>query len=512
MLVVLAAAVALVVGGAGTAYAARYQDRALPGTTVAGASVSGMTRAELAEEVRERAAQVTVTLRAGETTRTLRLAELGYTVDVEATVDAVLEANDSWSSYATSLVSSRHLQPVLRRDAAADRLVAELVASPGRQGKDAGVTLAGDKKSFVVTPAAVGKTVDVAGLQDAAATAASSLTSTTATVRYVEVVPTVTTAAAQKVADQANAIVDRKVVVSDGKEERRASRRTKASWVTIPRTDGVPGAPSLDAKKVRSWVRGLAEDAKVTTITGVRNVSAAGVVVSVATQARDGAVVTNTSDVADAAVRAIEAGRNYSGAFEFDTIPAAWTERRLARGAEKLAYPATDGEKWIDVNLAKHTMTAHVGSKVVYGPIRMVNGSDEKPTVVGTFHIYLKNPLMTMRGSNADGTNYETPTSRGPRSSTAGTPSTAHRGGRPSATPGHTAASTSPCRWRSGSTTSRPSAPRSSRTSEPTTRGRGTASGIRAAAPTVSRSGRGRGRCGTRGPARPARRGRRRRG
>ena len=181
MLVVLAAAVALVVGGAGTAYAARYQDRALPGTTVAGASVSGMTRAELAEEVRERAAQVTVTLRAGETTRTLRLAELGYTVDVDATVDAVLDANDSWSSYATSLVSSRHLQPVLRRDAAANRLVAELVALAGTTGKDAGVTLAGDKKSFVVTPAAVGKTVDVAGLQDAAATAASSLTSTTAT-------------------------------------------------------------------------------------------------------------------------------------------------------------------------------------------------------------------------------------------------------------------------------------------------------------------------------------------
>ncbi len=410
MLVVLAAAVALVVGGAGTAFAARYQDRALPGTTVAGRSVSGMTRTELAQEVRRRAAHVTVTLRTGQATRIARLAELGYTVDVDATVDAVLEANDSWSSYATSLVSSRHLRPVLRTDTAAgDRLAAELVATAGAKGKDAGVALAGDKKSFVVTPAAVGKTVDVAGLRDAAATAASTLTSTTATVKYVEVVPTVTTAAAQKVADRANAIVDRKVVVSDGKEEHRASRKTKASWVTIPRTDGVPGAPSLDTKKVRSWVRGLAADAKLTTITGVRNVSAAGVVLSVATQARDGAVVTNTSDVADAAVRAIEAGRSYSGAFEFDTIPAAWTERRLARGAEKLAYPATDGEKWIDVNLAKHTMTAHVGSKVVYGPIRMVNGSDEKPTVVGTFHIYLKNPLMTMRGSNADGTNYETP-------------------------------------------------------------------------------------------------------
>jgi len=219
----------------------------------------------------------------------------------------------------------------------------------------------------------------------------------------------VTTAAAQKVAEQANAIIDRKVVVSDGTEERRASRKTKASWVTIPRTDGVLGAPTLDAKKLRSWVKGLAEDAKVTTVTGARNVSAAGAVVSVATQARDGAVVSNASDVADAAVRALGAGRDYKGAFEFDTVPATWTERRLARGAEKLPYPATDGEKWIDVDLTRHTMTAYVGSKVVYGPIAMVDGSPEKPTVVGTFHVYYKNPMMTMRGSNADGSDYETP-------------------------------------------------------------------------------------------------------
>ncbi|MDH4016665.1 MAG: L,D-transpeptidase, partial [Actinomycetota bacterium] len=30
-------------------------------------------------------------------------------------------------------------------------------------------------------------------------------------------------------------------------------------------------------------------------------------------------------------------------------------------------------------------------------------------TVVGTFRVYHKNPLMTMRGFNDDGTRYETP-------------------------------------------------------------------------------------------------------
>ena len=57
----------------------------------------------------------------------------------------------------------------------------------------------------------------------------------------------------------------------------------------------------------------------------------------------------------------------------------------------------------------RETMTAYVGAKVVYGPVSMVNGASATPTVVGTFQVYLKNPLMTMRGANADGTDYETP-------------------------------------------------------------------------------------------------------
>ena len=54
-------------------------------------------------------------------------------------------------------------------------------------------------------------------------------------------------------------------------------------------------------------------------------------------------------------------------------------------------------------------MTAYVGAKVVYGPVKMVNGSNLKPTATGTFHVYYKRELQTMRGSNADGSKYETP-------------------------------------------------------------------------------------------------------
>ena len=403
-------AVLMVLGGAGTAYAAHFSDRALRGSTVAGVPVAGMTREEVATAVQQRVDAVRVTIDTGSATRTASLADLGYAVDVEATVDAVFAANGSWSSYARALVSTRDVDAVVHADAARTAaVVTDLVDRDHRAARDAVVRLARDKKSFEVVPAVTGQTVSADSFHDVAAAAARTLTSGTATVAFVDVEPAVTTAAAREVADRANTLVARKVSVSDGEDKHAASRTTKASWVTIPRADGVLGAPTLDPAKVRAWVDKVAGKVKVETRAGVRNVAASGAVLAVVTQARDGRDVSNAAAVADDAVTALAAGRSFAGRFTYTTTPATWTERRVAAGAEHLAYPATAGEKWVDVDLGAHTMTAYVGADVVYGPVKMVNGSDLKPTVVGTFHVYYKRELQTMKGSNADGSKYETP-------------------------------------------------------------------------------------------------------
>jgi lipoprotein-anchoring transpeptidase ErfK/SrfK len=400
--------IAVVLGGAGTAYAAHFQDRALPGSTLAGAPVAGMSRDEVAAEVRERAAEVAVTLEAGEGTRTATLAELGYVVDVDATVDAVF-ANRSWSTYATSLMSSRDVDAVVTTDpATTDAVIADLVTESGGIGVDAKVKLAKDKKSFVVVPAVPGKTVVESTFQQAVAVAARDLTSATTAVEFVEAVPDVTTEEAQEVADEANALVAVPVELSDGEDTHKASAARKASWISIPTTDGL-GTPTVQAAKVQAWAAKLAKEAKVDTREGLRNVTQSGDVKSVVKQARDGKEVSNADAVAKAAVAALSTGKGYEGAFEYKTVKATWKNRTIADGAENLAYPAAPGEKWIDVNLDRHTMTAYVGAKKVYGPISMVDGQDEKPTVRGTFKVYYKRELMTMRGNNADGTRYETP-------------------------------------------------------------------------------------------------------
>ncbi len=408
-LLAIAVAVLMVLGGAGTAYAAHYQDRALPGSSVAGVSVTGMSRDEVVAVVQQRADDVSVTIEADGQERTAGLADLGYTVDVDATVDSVFEPNGSWSSYATSLVSANDVGAVVEEDPERTAAVADdIVEESGKVGRNAQVKLADDKESFEVVPAVTGQTVAPESFQDVVEKAAHELSAATATIEFVDTEPGVTNATAEEVARQANALVARKVTLSDGSETHKASAKRKASWVRIPTEDGSLGTPTVKASKVSAWVDSIADSLKVSPTEGLRNVDSKGKVLSVVAEAKDGRTASNASDLGKAATAALAKGKNYSGDFAFTTVEGTWKDRRIARGAEKLAYPAAEGEKWIDVNLSKHTMTAYVGAKKVKGPIAMVHGSQDFPTTTGTFHVYLKYEKMDMRGTNADGSKYLT--------------------------------------------------------------------------------------------------------
>lgn len=70
--------------------------------------------------------------------------------------------------------------------------------------------------------------------------------------------------------------------------------------------------------------------------------------------------------------------------------------------------PKPTGEKWIDINLSKFTVTAYQGSTVIMQS-PMVPGATKTPTVTGTFYVWSKVPLQTMRGTNVDGSSYVTP-------------------------------------------------------------------------------------------------------
>ena len=410
VLVATTATLAIAVGGAATAYAAHYQDRALPGSSLAGVQVSGQTRAELATSLRQRVADTKITVATPSGRTTASLADLGYKVDVDATVARVFDENSQLSSYVKALTTDRSVGVVSTFDPQVmDSYVAELASTDGTPAANAKVIRAEGASAFTVTPAVAGKTIDPASFQDVVKKAATDLVAATANAKIIDLPAAVSTESAQAIADQANAIVTAPVTITAEGKTFTATEQEKAAWVTVGEKDGAPTGPTVDAAKIGEWVTKQAGSVTVKPVKGVRNVNSQGAVLSVVTKAKDGVDVGNAQQVAEALAAKLTAGQGAQEAFTTTVVQATWTERKIADGAQNLVYQAADGEKWIDVNLANKTMTAYVGATPAFGPISVVDGGAQTPTVTGTYKVYLKYQKQTMRGENADGTNYEAP-------------------------------------------------------------------------------------------------------
>ena len=262
----------LALGGGATAYGAYYQDRALPGTTVAGLDIAGMTRDQVATQLQRRAQETSVEV-----------------TTPQATVSRAFAPNEEWSAYAKALVEPRSINAVAATaDATLDALAKGLSSAALRPATDATVALAVDKKSFGITPAVAGRSLDTAPLRQAAAEAASSLTSATVTLSLVEQPADVSTSDAQEVADQANAIIAAPVEIKAGSKTFTASPGRKASWVSVPSVDGQLARPAVDEAKVGKWVTQAADSVKVEARNGMRYLNYAGKTLRVITAATDG--------------------------------------------------------------------------------------------------------------------------------------------------------------------------------------------------------------------------------
>jgi len=452
--VVLGLVVLLV--GATAGYAAHFSDRALPGVTVAGEPVTGQSREQVAAGVQQRADDTSVTVAVDGTPTTASLADLGVTVDADATAAAAFERNASVVDRLRALVSHRDVPVVTTTDDGALTAFTDQVAdSTGRRAQDAAVALSDDGTFFQVTPAVDGVGVDTSAVADLVATAASTLTSQQAGLEAADVAPTVTTADAQAAADAANTLVALDVTLNGTVSVNTATAQDKASWIVFPTetagdagtadadtggteavtpdvaqsgaseegtdavaqsgADGVAPAPTglgqpvFDHDKVADWVHRTADSTNDEPVAGVQNVNSRGDVVSTPSEGTPGYTASNTDELVSQALAALNGGQSYTGQITYEETDPAFDQRLIADGAESQVYQAAPGEKWIDINLSNYTVSAFEGATIVRGPTLMVPGQPGLETVTGTFHVYHKNPLQTMRGTNLDGTPYETP-------------------------------------------------------------------------------------------------------
>ena len=395
-----------VVGAGGYAYAAHYDGRAVPGTTVAGTDVSGKSREQVVAAIENRAKSAKVDI-SGDVTASASLADLGTTVDAQATADAVMARGDSLGEKLQALVSKGEVPVVTTTNTTTvSSYATSLIPEDRAKARNATVVLSEDGTTFSTTSASNGASLDVNALEQAAQKAATSLGSSSVSLTMTDAAPKVSDDEAQKVADKANNWVSQDVTITLDEESYTAENTDKASWIKV--TNSAESAPTIavDSAKVSQWVQAQAEEAKVEPVTGQRNVNTSGKVVSTPTEAKDGKTVNNADTVAKSITESFGSDKAYTGTFETTAVKAEWKERTIAAGAENLPYQAAPGEKWVDLNLSNKTVTAYEGATVVHGPVSIVDGAAETPTVTGTYKVYLQYESQTMRGENADGSPY----------------------------------------------------------------------------------------------------------
>ncbi|MFC0675535.1 L,D-transpeptidase family protein [Brachybacterium hainanense] len=420
IVVAILAVIAVVLTGGAFAYAKQFSGKALPGTTVLGTDVSGQSAEQIAAAITEHAAGVTVTVTADGTAHEATLAELGVSVDAEATAQAAVEHDGSIPAVISSTwKGERVVEPVVAVDEAAVAAYAtSLVPADRTVPVDAQVVYDEDEETWSVVEGTPGQGVEPSGLVAAVSAQAPALEDFSVEQEIEEISPAITTEEAQGVVDQIDAMLEQPMSIAgpDGATHEVSSKR-RSGWITVAPNESADAlAITVDEDEVREWVATRADKDAVKAKDGIEQVDASGKVVKVVAEKQNGLEITNTDAVSDQLIASMTGTTPLEAAFETKTSEAEVTQVK-APEAEKPAddkaagatpaptteAPKPTGEKWIDVNLANKTVTAYVGDTPVWGPKSMVDGKEGYETVTGSYEIYLRYEMQDMTNASRYG-------------------------------------------------------------------------------------------------------------
>ncbi|WP_246955641.1 L,D-transpeptidase family protein [Brachybacterium sp. Marseille-Q7125] len=402
VVVAVLAVLAVVLTGGAYAYAKQFDGRALPGTTVLGKDVAGQTPEEIAAFVAERAEAVTVQVTAGEKQVEASLAELGVTVDAQATAQRALQRDDSLPATIAAAWSGEHaVEPVVAVDEAAVTAFGKgLVPDDRTSPVNASVAFDEEQQTWNVTPGQDGQGLDPQTLVDAVTSHAPALEDFAVDQPVEQITPAITTEDAEQVVGTIGKILEQPMSITGGDgtvHEISAERRS--SWLSVaPDKAESKLVLSVDEDAVREWVAARADQDAVEPKDGIEQVDEDGEVVKVVSEKKDGLEITNTDAVAEELIAALKGTTPIEAAFETRTLESkveqvdAPKEQDDDEGEDDSPDPnaPADGEKWIDVDLTAKTVTAYVGDSPVWGPRLMVDGKEGNETVTGSFEIYLR--------------------------------------------------------------------------------------------------------------------------
>lgn len=409
VVLVIVAAILVVLIAVFAGLSAYYRTHVLPGTTVAGVSVSGMDREALTEQVQQVADAQMVTVDDGVGQVEVPASDTGVHIAVNPTVDAVFEPNGSVTSTLRGIFSGEknYLATVSYNEAKFNDFVATLPLTDEARAHDA--TVGFDGEAFQVTPAVDGQRIDDQSLVKQLQNSVAKGANVALTAGVIDDNALITDADAQAAADMANQLALASVAIDDGEGGyAEPDLATKASWITFKSTGDNGFSAVVDRDAVKKWVNDYASSTNIDPKPGYHNMEN-GKVVATAVEPTSGWVANNVDDVTQQISDSLQAGESVSATLTYDEKQGDWEEREADPATAGLRYRAAPGEKWIDLDLANNSVTAYEGANVVGGPYPMVPGAPATPTVEGEYNVYLQYEQQTMRGQNVDGSRYETP-------------------------------------------------------------------------------------------------------
>ena len=380
---------------------AYYHSRALPRTTVGSQAVSGLGEQQIATQLQEKFDQLRPEVSVNGKQVKVSYADLGVDLDAQSTAKRAV-TKQSWTNYLL-LWKSRQIEPTLKLNQ--DKLQGFLdkqVDSASLGGVPAKIELAEDGSGFKVTPSKPGQMPDAKDLMTQLKAAANQMEAGKFQATLSDREPDFDTAKAQQVVDQAMHNLQTDVEIIAGDKTFKPSDKDRLSFMKVETSESGTSAMNADNGAISDWVNSVIGKIDVSPKNRVQKVDPDGKPLGEPTEGKPGVAVQNADDLKAGVAKAIAMAQPAKLEAKTAQVEPKIKQVTIQPDAKlpegPLAYDAADGEKWVDVNLSKHTITAFVGKTPVRGPDYMVNGKPDTPTVKGVFPVRAHVRSQTMRG------------------------------------------------------------------------------------------------------------------
>jgi len=405
LIVVLA--LVLVAGGILAALTKIYEGKAKIGTQVAGVNVAGQTADDLAATAQNVGGSFTITADFQGKDQTFSMTDLGVTLDAQKTAQQALAADSGrfgWLPFHSADVplaytySDDQIQQVLTKAFLANEQLPQ-AASVTFDDSTGKYTATPDTDGLNIDPSPVTAAIDKLALGDAAPTVTLTTVNATASVKM---------AAATQAATAANALVAQPYTFTAGAKSVTLTPSQLSQFVTLTPNETTGAIDvGVDQAGLASGLPGILSSALAQPPVNERDLYTpdGSKLIAVDIPGQNGTVVADAD--AAAAAKALAAAMTAG-----QPLTMAVTTTTQKYGIDKVpvggSYDVPNGSKWIDVNQTTFKVTLYEGTTQVF-QTTAVTGAPATPTQNGTYYIYLRYTLQTMRGHNADGTPYTTP-------------------------------------------------------------------------------------------------------